>query len=180
MVTSQAASSATSHETYQILLRKSTAFHLRENRQKNCQKLRGGSIPCSTVGVWLCVRVRGLNFREDTMRHWEAPLGGVLISRIPVIFWPNIPYPINSVTNIPELKYRPFFIGGGSWIMDHNYSLFFAFFSKLFIIHFIFSRDIHYSFFSFCINFPFRNFLQCNSIHWFSKVYISVYTKPYL
>ena len=118
-----------------------------------------------------------IGFRIHTK---EAPLGGVLISRIPVIFWPNIPYPINSVTNIPKLKYRPFFIGGGSWIMDHNYSLFFAFFSKLFIIHFIFSRDIHYSFFSFCINFPFRNFLQCNSIHWFSKVYISVYTKPYL
>ena len=32
--------------------------------------------------------------------------------------------------------------------MDHDYSLFFAFFPKLFIIHFKFFRDIHYSFFS--------------------------------
>ena len=31
----------------------------------------------------------------------EAPLGGVLISRIPVIFWPNIPYPINSGYKYP-------------------------------------------------------------------------------
>ena len=74
-----------------------------------------------------------IGFRIHTK---EAPLGGVLISRIPVIFWPNIPYPINSVTNIPELKYRPFFIGGGSWIMG----------SQLFIILCFFLPIIHYSF----------------------------------
>ena len=42
---------------------------------------------------------------HQTPEFWvsvkEAPLGGVLISRIPVIFWPNIPYPINSGHKYP-------------------------------------------------------------------------------
>ena len=56
-----------------------------------------------------------------------------------------------------------------SLLFSPNYSLFISNFSVIFIIHFFF-----------CINFPFRNFLQCNSIHWLSKVYISVYFQPYL
>ena len=51
-----------------------------------------------------------------------------------------------------------------------NYSLFISNFSVMFIIHFL----------SFCISFPFPNFLQCNSILCLSKVDISVYIQPYL
>ena len=65
-----------------------------------------------------------------------------------------------------------------NWITIIHYSLLFSPNYSLFIS--IFFRDIRYSFFSFCINFPFRNFLQRTSLHWLSKVYISVCTQPHL
>ena len=48
--------------------------------------------------------------------------------------------------------------------MDHDYSLFFAFFSELFIIHFKFFCDIHYSFIKFLYQFSFSNSLPVNYI----------------
>ena len=87
---------------------------------------------------------------------------------------------ISRTFNSDNFLHATYIIGGGgggwgklnNWITIIHYSL--LFFSKLFIIHFKFFHDIHYSFYGFCISFPFRNFLQCNSIHWLSKVYISV------
>ena len=49
-----------------------------------------------------------------------------------------------------------------SLLFSPNYSLFISIFFVIFIIHFL----------SFCISFPLPNFLQCNSIHCLSKVYI--------
>ena len=42
-------------------------------------------------------------------------------------------------------------------LLEHDYSLFFAFFfSRLFIIHFKIFSDIRYSFYSFYVSFPFQ------------------------
>ena len=74
LVTSQASSSATTHKIYLILLRRSKAFHWRQNRFEILQHIKNsveGFYPpssptlCTTVGVWICVYVRGL-----TLLNW--------------------------------------------------------------------------------------------------------------
>ena len=61
---SQASSSATTHKIYLILLRRSKAFHWRQNRFEILQHIKNseegegggeeGSIPCTTLGLEIC------------------------------------------------------------------------------------------------------------------------------
>ena len=69
LVTPQASSSATTHKTYFILLSRSKAFNYRQNLFEILQHIRNpgegfhpppSAPPCTTVGVWVCVYVRGL------------------------------------------------------------------------------------------------------------------------
>ena len=69
-MTSQASSSATTRKIYLILLRRSKAFHWRQNRFKILQHIKNSGEgfhpsppsppPCTTVVVWICLYVRGL------------------------------------------------------------------------------------------------------------------------
>ena len=71
LMTSQASSSATTHKLYLILLRRSKAFHWRQNRFEILQRVKNAGEesyqpvpPRTTVGVWLCVYVRGFRWKD--------------------------------------------------------------------------------------------------------------------
>ena len=49
----------------------------------------------------MAIKAKKTYYKFSQAAKCEAALGGVLIFRIPVIFWPNIPYPINSGRKYP-------------------------------------------------------------------------------
>ena len=90
LMTSQASSGATTLKIYLSLLRRSKAFHWRQNRFEILQHIKNSAegfhsclrLPCTTVGVWIFVYVQGLKHKQicanlffssgDISKNWST------------------------------------------------------------------------------------------------------------